>query len=125
MEKKRIMIVDDEEHFLRITKLNLEKTGRFEVMTLSRAENIIAELHKYRPDVILLDMLMPKLGGIEACDMLNKDPIGKGIPIIILSALDKEKDRLKAYKSGVVDYLVKPIEKNDLINKIDKALQFK
>ena len=125
MEKKRIMVVDDEQDFLRITKLNLEKTGRFDVLTLSRVEDIIAQLHDYKPDVILLDMLMPKMGGLEACEMLNKDPVGKAVPVIVLSALNKDKDRLKAYKAGVVDYIVKPVEKNILIDKIEKALQFK
>jgi two-component system alkaline phosphatase synthesis response regulator PhoP len=121
--KKRILIIDDEEDFLKITKLNLEETGRFEVMTLPNAKELMSQVHSFRPEVILLDLLMPGVGGMEICDMLNNDPIGKGIPVIILSALDKDSDKLTAYKKGVVDYLVKPIEKKDLIAKIEKALQ--
>ena len=124
-KKKKVMVVDDEQDFLRITKLNLEETGKYEVLTLSSAKNIISQLHGFKPDIILLDLLMPAIGGIDACKMLNDDPAGKSIPIIILSALDKEQDKLKAYKEGVVDYAVKPIEKDELIAKIEKALQYK
>jgi DNA-binding response OmpR family regulator len=57
--------------------------------------------------------------------MLNDDPLGQKVPIIILSALDKAADKSKAFKKGVVDYLVKPIEINELIARIDKALHSK
>ena len=122
MSKRRVLIVDDELDFLKIIKLNLEETGKFEVITSSNPKEIMSLLHNFRPEVILLDLLMPGTGGLEACDMLNNDPVGKGLPIIILSALDKDKDKLNAYKKGVVDYLTKPIEKDVLIAKIEKAL---
>ena len=125
MEKKRIMIIDDEEDFLKITKLNLEETNKYEVMTLSNAKDVIPQIHNFRPDIILLDILMPQMGGIEACAMLNEDPLGRTVPVIILSALDKDKDKLKAYKMGIVDYQVKPIEKDELMSKIEKALKYK
>ena len=126
MEKKKLlMIVDDEEHFLKITKINLEKTNKYKVMTLSNAKDIITQVQTFRPDVILLDILMPKIDGVKVCKMLNKDPRGKKIPIIVLSALDTDKDKLMMYKLGIVDFLVKPIEKDELISKIEKALLFK
>ena len=122
MSKRKILIVDDEVDFLKITKLNLEETGKFEVRTLSNAKELISQLKSFWPEVILLDLLMPGIGGLEVCDMLNNDPVGQRLPIIILSALDKDKDKLNAYKKGVVDYLTKPIEKDVLIAKIEKAL---
>lgn len=125
MEKKKILLIDDEEDFLNFTKLNLEESGKFEVMTLSSAKDTISQIHSFNPQLILLDMLMPGAGGIEVCEMLNNDPIGQRIPIIILSALDKHGDKLQAYKTGVVGYLVKPIEKDTLIAKIEKVLQAK
>jgi two-component system phosphate regulon response regulator PhoB len=125
MEKKKVMVVDDEKDFLRITRLNLEETNRYDVMTLPNAKDILHYIHTFRPDVILLDMLMPATGGIDVCEILNTDPIGAKIPIIIVSALDKDEDRLKAYKVGVVDYLVKPVGKSDLITKIEKVLRYK
>ena len=125
MNKSRILVIDDEKDFVKITKLNLEESGEYEVKGLLSAKDFIPQVHSFKPDVILLDLLMPVIGGIEACQMLNNDPIGKGIPIIILSALDKKTDKIKAYKEGVVDYLVKPIDKKDLIAKIEKVLQLK
>lgn len=125
MAKKKVLIVDDEKDFLKIAKLNLEATNNYEVAVSSTAKDIIPQVHAFRPDIILLDIIMPSLGGIEACEMLNNDPVGMGTPIIILSALDKEQDKMKAYKLGIVDYLVKPIEKDELIKKIEKALQLK
>lgn len=121
MEKKKIMLVDDEEHFLRLMKLNLEETGKYVVLTLSSAKEIISKLHSFKPDIIILDLLMPKVGGIEACQMLNQDPIGQRTPLIILSALYKDVDKLKAYKLGILDYIVKPVETDVLISKIEKV----
>ncbi|MBP7216911.1 MAG: response regulator [Candidatus Omnitrophica bacterium] len=123
MAKKRVMVVDDEEHFLKIVKLNLEATKNFEVLTLNSAENIVAEVNRFCPDVILLDLLLPSMGGIEACEALNNDPVGSKIPIVIISALDKETDKLKAFKLGVVDYITKPIDVNTMVAVIEKALR--
>ena len=125
MKKRKVMIVDDEIDFLKITKINLEKTGKYEVQTLSEAAGIISQVKSFNPDIILLDILMPKIGGVEACRMLKEDPAGRRVPIIILSALDTDKDQLMMYKLGVVDFLTKPIETDELISKIEKALQNK
>ena len=123
MEKKRLLIIDDENDFLTIAKINLEQTGKYEVMVLPSAKDIISAVHSFHPALILLDALMPTIGGIEACEMLNSDPQGANIPTVMLSALDKDQDKLKAYKVGVVDYLVKPIEKDELSAKIEKVLE--
>jgi len=124
-EKKKVLVVDDEADFLKIVKINLEETNNYEVLTLSSANDIISQVHIFKPDVILLDILMPGIKGIEACEMLNKDSMGERIPIIMLSALDKDTDKLKTFKAGVMDYLVKPVKKEVLISKIEKHLQFK
>jgi two-component system alkaline phosphatase synthesis response regulator PhoP len=123
MAKIKVMLIDDEADFLKMVKLNLEDTGKFEVLTLPSANEIISHLHSFKPDVILLDMVMPGIGGIEVCDMLNKDPLGQALPILILSALDKDKDKLMAFKKGVVGYLTKPIENDVLIGKIENSLR--
>ena len=119
------MIVDDEEFFLELTKLNLEHTGKYEVMTLPGAEDIIAKVREFNPDIILLDILMPGIDGVEACKMLQKDAVGKKVPVITLTALDTNKDRSMMTNLGVADYLVKPIEKDELISKIEKVIHHK
>ncbi len=123
MAKTKIMLVDDEQDFLKMVKLNLEDTGKFEVLTLPGANDIIQQLHLFKPQLVILDMVMPGIGGMEICDMLNTDSLGKATPIMILSALDKDKEKLTAYKKGVVGYLSKPIEKDVLIAKIENALR--
>ncbi|UCB57033.1 MAG: response regulator [Candidatus Omnitrophota bacterium] len=123
--KKKIMIIDDEENFLEITKMNLEKTGNYEVATYANAKDIISHIHSFKPNVILLDLLMPGIGGVEVCQMLNDDAFASNIPIIVVSALDKDTDKLKAYKAGVVDYITKPTGVKELVNKIETAIRHK
>ena len=109
--KKKVLVIDDEADLLKIVKLNLEETGSYEVLTLSSANDTVSQVHIFKPDVILLDILMPGFDGIETCEMLNKDSMGGRIPVIILSALHEDLDHLKAFKAGVQDYLVKPVKK--------------
>ena len=123
MEKKKVMVIDDEEGILIAVKMNLKE--KYEVLTLLDARDIISQVNRFKPDVILLDILMPAIGGIEVCEMLNNDPVGKNIPIIALSALEKTAVKLKECKAGVVDYFIKPIDKNKLIAKIENALRDK
>lgn len=125
MIKTRVLVIDDEEDYLMITKLNLEDTNNYEVMTLLNSKDAISCVQNFKPDVILLDMLMPKFGGVEVCEMLNNDPIGVEIPIIIVSALDKTEDKVKAYRVGVVDYVSKPVGRDVLIAKIEKVVSNK
>ena len=125
MEKTRVMVVDDELDFLKLLKMNLDETGKYEVLTLSNAKHIIAQVQNFKPDVMLLDILMPSIGGIEVCEMLNRDTYGKGVPVIILSALQKEHDKLEAYKVGVVDYLIKPVDIDTLVARIERAVALK
>ena len=125
MNKKRILLIDDEEDFIRMLKLNLEQSGKFEVLALTEAKDVVAQVHSFKPNVVLLDLIMPNIGGMEVCEMLNDDPLGREVPIIILSALEKDVDKLQAYKLGVVGYLVKPVETNDVILAIGKALAYK
>ena len=122
MDKHRIMVVDDEEDFLNILKLNLEDTGRYSVKTLTTSMGIVGEVNNFKPDLIIMDLLMPALNGIDACVMLGKDSIGKNIPIIVLSALEKEEDKRKAFKAGAIDYIVKPVDIKSLIDSIEKVL---
>ena len=123
--KKRVLVVDDERDFLEIVKLNLEKTEKYDVMTLEEAKDICAQAQDFKPDIILLDNLMPGLDGMETCKILGRDPIWKSIPIIMLSALTGRFEKLYAEKLGAVDYLTKPIDKDTLVSKIEETLRAK
>jgi len=123
IEKKKVLVVDDEEDFLKITKINLEQTGRYEVAAVSDASAIVSQVKSFRPNIILLDILMPKTSGVEACKMLNEDAEAKRIPVVVISALDTENDRRAMKELGAVDFIVKPIEKAELISRIEKVLR--
>jgi len=123
--KKKIMVIDDEESFALMLKMRIEASGDYEVMVSPDAKDIIKHIHDIRPDVILLDLLMPGTGGLDICDMLNHDPIGRAIPVIVVSGVDKPTDKLKAFKLGISDYLVKPVDDVKLMKSIEKAIQLK
>ena len=123
--KKKILVVDDDESVAGTVKLLLESTNNYQVKILSQAKDILTHVHAFKPDVILLDLLMPDIGGFEVCEMLDNDAVGMGTPIIVISGLDKDVDKVKAYKLGIVDYLVKPITKNDLVASVEKAIKSK
>jgi CheY-like chemotaxis protein len=123
--KKKIMIIDDEKDFALMLKLRIEFSGDYEVAAFSEAKEIIRQIDIFKPDVILLDLLMPGVGGLDVCDMLNNDPLGQSIPVIIVSGLDNKTDKVRAFKFGVIDYLVKPVDDAKLMEAIKKAIEHK
>ena len=113
----KILLVDDEEDFLSLMKSALEIRG-FEVVTADNAVLAGIELATNLPDVILMDIKMAGIDGFQACEAIKRNPLTKDVPIIILSALSHESDIKKANKIGVAGYFVKPVDLEDLINKI-------
>ena len=124
MDKKRILIVDDDKAVLESLRRLLELHS-YEALAVQEAGEAFSKTKSFNPDVILLDLLMPRLGGLEICEMLNSDKETRGIPIIVVSALDKEADIKKAYRLGVVGYITKPYDLNKLLQEINKAIAYK
>lgn len=118
---RRILIVDDEEGFLSMIKEALEIRG-FDVITASSAVEAGMEITSKKPDAILMDIRMPGINGLQACEAIKKNPVTKNIPIMIVSALSGESDIKKAYKTGVVDYFVKPINIEKVVIKLKDIL---
>lgn len=123
-EKKKIFIADDDKVNLESLKKLLLLSG-FDVDTADNPKAIVPKIKVFKPDLILLDLLMPNLGGLEVCEMLNNDRQTQDIPIIILSALTNPADIKKAYHLGVVGYLTKPYELDALLKEINKAITYK
>ena len=121
-KKKKVMVVDDEEDFLWIIKLNLERTGKYEVMTLSDAKDIASKIKTFKPELIFLDMRMPAIEGTEVCDILSKEPRGKDIPIILVSSWPDDRDKVKPYKVPISCHLIKPVDPKVLISKAEEIL---
>jgi two-component system alkaline phosphatase synthesis response regulator PhoP len=118
------MIIDDEINAVDLLKHRLESEG-YQVLALLNAKEIISEVHRFLPDIIILDLLMPELGGLDACEMLNKDPVGQSTPIIVVSGLNKDIDKKKAYVMGIQEYFVKPVDIEVLLQAIRKYIKEK
>jgi len=116
---KKIMVVDDEEDVLETVAMVLEQNG-FETITADNGKNGISEAKKHKPDLILLDVMMPDMTGYEVVETLKQDARTKGIRIILLSATEDERKRVM---NGVVkDFIEKPFDIDDLVRRVRKAV---
>lgn len=117
-----ILIVDDEEPQVEMLKYNLEKEG-FKVSHANNGEEGVLTALEQEPDLIVLDWMMPKMSGIEACRQLRADKVTKGIPIVMLTARGEEVDRIKGLDTGADDYMVKPFSPSEMIARIRAVLR--
>lgn len=102
----KILLVEDDEGLASVYKARLEAEG-FEVYHCSNGESALSDAMEYRPDLILLDIMMPKISGFDVLDILRNTPDTSGMKIIMLTALNQESDQQRAEELGVDDYLVK------------------
>ena len=123
-EKKKILIIEDDEVVLISLKRLLELSG-FQVEGIDETKDCLSKIKLLSPQIILLDLSMPHLGGLEICEMLNNDSATKQIPIIVVSGLIKDEDIKKAYKLGVMAYFTKPYEFPKLLQEINKILAYR
>lgn len=117
MPIKTILVVDDsptERYFL--TDL-LRKNG-FDIVAAETGEDGVAKAKQEKPDLILMDVVMPGLNGFQATRMLSRDPSTKAIPVIMCTTKNQETDRVWGLRQGAIDYLVKPIVAEQLLAKI-------
>ena len=119
---KKVLIIDDEVFFCRAIKKNLEVNDEFQVLTATRGDEGIHVAKEERPDVILLDIMMPGMSGTEVTDALLADPVTRSIPIIYVTAIVNEDDIQRgAGIAGGKDIIAKPVKINELIEKINAA----
>lgn len=121
IKKRKILLIDDEVGLLEVMKTNLEIEG-YEVVTEMSGETGFVSAIVEQPDVIILDILMPRVDGYEICRRLRTEPRTKYIPIVILTALDDTQDVVKGFESGADDYLAKPFENPELFARIKSVL---
>lgn len=117
MPIKTVLVVDDsptERYFL--TDL-LRKNG-FEVLSAENGEEGVAKAKAEKPDLILMDVVMPGLNGFQATRTLSRDPATQGIPVIMCTTKNQETDRVWGLRQGAIDYLVKPIAAEQLLAKV-------
>ena len=115
---KKILIADDEPDILEIIQYNLTKEG-YEVITARDGDEALAKAKMHKPDLIILDIMMPKKNGVEVCEILRMQPAFKESLIIFLTALNDETSHIKGLESGADDYVSKPISPKVLISRVN------
>ncbi|MDM8565161.1 response regulator [Candidatus Halobeggiatoa sp. HSG11] len=116
-----ILIVDDSPTDADKVKTILEKEG-YQTSAAISGEEGIQKAQEVKPDVVLMDVVMPGLNGFQATRKITKNPETKSIPVIIVSSKNMESDKAWAKMQGATDFLVKPVSKDDLLNAIKKVL---
>jgi len=124
MPKNKVFIVEDDKTALLSLRKLLEASG-FETESTFESKEALMKIKLFKPDIILLDLLMPEIGGLEICEILNKDNSTRGIPVIVISALKNPADIKKSYELGVVGYFTKPYDYPELEKKIRKFIEYK
>jgi putative two-component system response regulator len=122
--KVKILVVDDEDRNLRLMKLLLTSFG-YDVLTASNGEEALEMVHDIPPDVILLDIMMPKMDGFEVAKQLKREEETKIIPIVMVTALNGVEDRVKALEAGADDFLNKPVDKTELRARVTSLVKVK
>ena len=117
-----IFVVEDEKSIQTLLRYNLEKEG-FKVSSSENGEEALSLIKEKKPDLILLDWMLPDLSGIQICQYLKHDKKVKAIPIIMLTAKGEEEDKVKGLESGVEDYLTKPFSFPELLARIKAMLR--
>lgn len=116
-----ILIVDDSPTEVHVLKTMLEKNG-FQTSSALSGEEGIAKARQEKPDLILMDVVMPGINGFQATRQLTKDPETASIPVIIVTTKDQETDRVWGLRQGAKDYIAKPATEADLVGKIKAVL---
>lgn len=120
--KIRILIIDDEEDFCFLIKSNLESIGNYKVNTAKTCKKGMWAARWHKPDLILLDIMMPGIGGLEVLRRLKKSNKTRNIPIIMLTAVANTETEERAFSLHCDGYIVKPIKIEELISKLEKML---
>jgi len=121
VSNRTIMVVDDEPEIVTVVRLMLEQKG-FNVRCANSGQQVFADLKEQKPDLIILDILMPEMDGLEVLRRLKGAPETSSIPVIMLTALDKDEDILAGYKLGANYYIPKPFTKTQLMTGINRLL---
>ena len=123
MKKIRILVIDDEPSVTRGLRLNLEALGTYEVRAINRARAVLQTAREFRPNLILLDVMMPEMDGGAVAAQLQEDPLLKGIPIVFLTAIvSKEETKGHEARIGGLNYLAKPVDVAELTQVIEAHL---
>src|SRR5437762_7574719 len=118
METRKVLIADDEPDILEILKYNLVGEG-YQVVTAKDGDDAIEKAKRFQPDLLVLDIMMPKKNGVEVCEILRSQPSFKNSLIIFLTAVNDESTQTKGLEMGADDYLSKPVSPKVFISRVN------
>src|SRR5271166_3481734 len=119
--KTKILLVDDEPDLQELIDANLTTAG-YQVLTAATGPEALRQARELKPHLILLDVMLPEMDGLEVCKMLRRDPATSSIPIIMLTARATEIDRVLGLELGADDYVTKPFSVRELVLRVKKLL---
>lgn len=122
MSKKKVLVVDDEENIVELIRMNLESSG-YEVIDAYTGMEAITKTNSFIPDLILLDLMLPDIDGLQLCQMLRLNEQTKDIPIIMITAKSEESDKVKGLYMGADDYITKPFGIRELEARVKTVLR--
>ena len=120
---KKVLVADDEEGILALISATVEGDDRFELFLGEYGEEAIEVARREKPDLVFLDIMMPKKTGYEVCQTLKQEPDTAGITIVMLTAQTQDADKQRAWDAGADDYFTKPFSPTQLLNKIEEILE--
>ena len=114
MQQKKILAVDDERHIVRLIQVNLERAG-YQVVTAYDGREALKKIEEEHPDLIVLDVMMPYMNGLETLKEIRANPQTRNLPVIMLTAKAQDQDVFQGYSYGVDIYLTKPFNPVELL----------
>ena len=124
IDKGRILLVDDEEDILEFLSYNLIKEG-YKIKTANNGKSALKILEKFNPDLIILDVMMPEMDGIEVCESIRKNEKNDDVLILFLTARSEDYSELAGFSAGADDYITKPIKPKLLVSRVNAILKRK
>lgn len=118
---KKILIVNDHPEVVELVRFSLEGED-YQIVAASDGEEALKKAREENPDLVLLDVIMPKMNGFEVCRNLKQDPQTKEIPVVMLTAMGRQVDKEKGKQVGARDYITKPFTPSALLTKIEEIL---
>jgi two-component system alkaline phosphatase synthesis response regulator PhoP len=115
---KKVLIADDEPDILEIVQYNLQKEG-YEVITAKDGDEALTKAKMFKPDMIMLDIMMPKKNGVEVCELLRSQTLFQDTIILFLTALNDESSHIKGLETGADDFVSKPISPKVLMSRVN------
>jgi DNA-binding response OmpR family regulator len=120
-DKDIIVIVDDNPHVLKLLRISLEKAG-YEIHSAENGDEGLEVVNKIQPDLIISDVMMPQTDGIEFCWMIRENSATPMVPFIFLTSLEDRDMEIRGFRAGADEYLVKPVDRNVLLAKVETLL---